>query len=182
MSINSFKAKLTGGGARPNLYEVEATWPVTSGIAGGTDFHFFCQAASIPAGAIGPIEVPFRGRKLKVPGDRTFENWVLTITNDENYQFRKAFEDWMSLINENESNVGISRQYFADWKVFQLNRRGGRETGYNMIGCWPSNVAAIDLSYENTDSIENFSVTLEYQYWTRIDTSGSIIGAVMNAL
>ena len=182
LSINSFKAKLVGGGARPNLYEVEAAWPVTTGIRGGDSFQFFCQAASIPAGKLVLIDVPFRGRKLKVPGDRTFEAWNITITNDENYQYRKAFEDWTTLINENESNVGISRNYWADWNVFQLNRRGGRETGYKLIGCWPSSVGAIDLSYEATDSIESFPVVLEYQYWTRIDTVGSVIGAVLNAI
>ena len=50
------------------------------------DFTFLCRSAGIPASTIGTVEVPFRGRVIKLPGDRTFESWTITVMADERWQ------------------------------------------------------------------------------------------------
>ncbi len=181
MSIAGFKARLKNSGARPNLFEVEGTFPKGSNY---TDLHFFCKAASIPASTLGIITIPWRGRTLKVAGDRTFEPWNVTIINDEDFKFRDAFEQWHNVINENASNLGISNlasAYMQDWHVHQLNRQGLRVASYKMVDTWPSSVAAIELAYDTADAIEDFAVTLEYQYWVREDASFSKIAGAANS-
>ena len=79
-TITQFKSKLVGGGARPNLFEVEIpSFPIAAGAntwrTGDSQesdmFKFMCKAAQLPASNIAEIAVPFRGRTLKVAGDRT---------------------------------------------------------------------------------------------------------------
>ena len=174
MSISGFKARLKNSGARPNLFEVDGAFP---GAGNMTDFHFFCKAAQIPQSTVGVINIPFRGRQLKVPGDRTFEPWTLTIINDEDFKFRAAFEQWHDIINDGPTNIGASNlaaAYMMQWNVHQLSRQGSRIASYQMVDAWPSAIAPIELSYDTPDSIEEFTVTMEYQFWTR---SGGSIGS-----
>ncbi len=140
--------------------------------------QFLCKAASLPASTIGTIEIPFRGRQLKVAGDRTFEEWSLTIINDTDFSIRNAFEEWANLINAHVANVGPSglNSYIQQAQVEQFTREGPSLNPtslktYLFEGCWPSAVSAVDLSYESTDAIEEFTVTLQYQYWTSNTTS-----------
>ena len=166
MRIDNFKQALRNGGARPNLFEVTGSFP-----GGGADvdqMKFLIKAASIPAATVGTIEVPYRGRQLKIAGDRTFEAWELTVINTNDFALRNAFEAWSNLINglaSNESAVSLD-DYYRDWTVKQLDRSGKVAETYNFIGCYPESVGAIDLSHESGDTIEEFPVTIQYQYWT----------------
>ncbi len=157
---------------------VGAVSNVLGGGGPARKLQFLCKAASLPASTVGTIEVPFRGRQLKIAGDRTFAEWSLTIINDTDFQIRDAFEEWMNIINQHVANVGPSglNSYIQQAQVEQFTREGPSINPtsiktYLFEGCWPSEVAAIDLSYETTDSIEEFTVTLQYQYWTSNTTS-----------
>lgn len=175
--IDSFKGKLVGGGARPNLFKVLVNFP--GSVNGNNELaSFMIKGASLPASVITPIEVPYRGRKLKIAGDRTFEPWTITVLNDTGMEIRRAFEQWMNLINAHQENVSAyqsnvgSLEYMTDMTVIQLDR-SGNEVGthaYNIIGAFPTNISAIDLNFETNDSIEEFTVELTYQYWTSADT------------
>lgn len=172
LKIADFKSKLVGGGARSNLFSVNL-----SGVVGGAgwdaeEFSFLCKAAQLPASNIGPIDVPFRGRVLKVAGDRTFEPWTVTVINDTNFKIRNAFEKWMNEINSLANNSGKTNlsDYVKPATVQQLDRSDAGGTGkvireYNFIDMFPTNVSAIDLSYDNTDSIEEFTVEFQFQYF-----------------
>ena len=193
-TITAFKSKLSGGGARPNLFEVEIpsfpeaaganTWRTVDSQESDT-FKFLCKAASLPASVITPVEIPFRGRILKVAGDRTFETWTTTIINDENFLIRNAFETWMQGISKNSNATGASNPsaYMTYALVHQLGRgadQGRSSTGasaavdgsaiaplktYTFFDIFPTTISAIDLSYENTDAIEEYSVEFQVQYW-----------------
>jgi hypothetical protein len=77
-TISQFKSALIGGGARPNLFEVELT-TLPGGIDWDADnFRYMCKAAALPAQNIASIDVPFRGRIFKVAGDRTIDTWTVT--------------------------------------------------------------------------------------------------------
>ena len=164
-TIDSFKGALAGGGARANLFKV------TGSIGGVRDSNlsFMIKAASLPASTITAIEVPFRGRKLKIAGDKAYEAWKITAYNDTSFSIRKAFEKWMSDIDKHDSNTGLSKpeSYMQDWTVQQLSKEGETVLAeYKFIGCWPISIGEIELTYEAKDAIEEFSIELAYQYWT----------------
>jgi len=190
-TISEFKGKLLGGGARPNLFECELHFP--SGLTDITtddDFRFMIKAASLPASNINVIDIPFRGRNLKIAGDRTFDPWTITVINDTNFKIRNAFEKWMNYINRHEDNAGVisPNTYQTEMYVYQLGRGTASATavpasgdtipvhkGYKFFGCFPTSISAIDLSYDIPDAIEEFTVDLQVQWWDALDSTGSSI-------
>ena len=188
-TISNFKAALIGGGARPNLFEVELT-TLPAGISWDADnFRYMCKAAQLPASQIANIDVPFRGRIFKVAGDRTIENWSITVINDEDFRIRNAFEEWMQLIARLENNLGATNpsSYMVDADVYQLGRGGkagansNSSSGevsavlkqYKMLGMFPINLGAIDLSYDTGDSIEEFTVEFALQSFNPVGQDGA---------
>ena len=167
--ITDFKSKLTGGGARPNLFEVELAFPGAVGVDNDTlqKARFLVKAAALPASTVAPIDVPFRGRILKIAGDRTFETWTITVINDVDFSIRSAFEKWMNTINKMNDGTGLTdpEQYQSDAFVYQLGRDGGILRSYKFYDVFPTNISTIDLSYETTDTLEEFTVELQVQWW-----------------
>jgi len=167
LNIDDFKSKLTGGGARSNLFRATITYP---GFAAG-DIEltsFMCKSAQLPASTIEAIEVPFRGRQLKIAGDRTFEPWSITIINDTDFAVRNAFERWMNGVNGHEENTGLTNptDYKADMIIEQLDKSGIAVKRYDFKGSFPTSVGAIDVSYDTENEIEEFEVEIQYDYWT----------------
>ena len=187
-TIDDFKANVTSDFARPNLFQVDLAFP--TGIINNSSLinlgKFTVRAANLPSSQIGVIEVPFRGRVLKIAGDRTFEPWTITVMNDSGFVLRSAFELWASSIqayNENFTsaatlgNENDSTGYFADMSVHQLAKdiKSGDKPrvlkSYKFYNIFPSAIAAIDLDYGNNDAIEEFKVEMHVQYWTPLDAS-----------
>ena len=184
-SITNFRDRLIGGGARPNMFEVNITLPEQIAPNGdiSQDMRFLVKGAEIPAAVIGNIPVPFRGRVLPVAGDRTFNPWTVTVINDAQFNIRDAMEQWSNLINDLQFDVGDINpaDYQTKAEVFQLSRQsqgsGGQSAGkggeiiqtlrtYNFEGIYPTEVSAIALDYGATDQIEEFQVTFNYLFWT----------------
>jgi len=177
-TISDFKSRLVGGGARPNLFEVRMTdlpdfvddWPSET-------FQFMCKAAALPASNIAPIDVPFRGRISKVAGDRTIDTWTITVINDEDFRIRNAMEAWMDGIAKLSNNLGATNPsaYMRNATVFQLGRganprsenadgdRNAVLAEYEFIDMFPTNISQIDLSYDSSDTIEEFTVEFQVQ-------------------
>ena len=177
-TISDFKSRLVGGGARPNLFEVRMTdlpdfvddWPSET-------FQFMCKAAALPASNIAAIDVPFRGRIFKVAGDRTIDTWTITIINDEDFRIRNAMEAWMNGIAKLSNNLGATNPtaYMRNATVFQLGRganprstdadgdRNAVLAEYEFIDMFPTNISQIDLSYDSSDTIEEFTVEFQVQ-------------------
>ena len=172
LGIDDFKSKLTGGGARANLFKCVVNFP---GYANGDVelSSFMCKAAQLPSSILGMIEVPFRGRKLKMAGDREFEPWTITVINDTDFRLRDAFERWSNGINNHNANTGLVNptDYFADLAVEQLDKDGSTVKKYDFRGCWPTNISAIEVGYENENAIEEFTVEFQVQYWEASTTS-----------
>lgn len=172
LGVDDFKARLRGGGARPNLFKATINFP---GYAGGdVDLtSFMCEAAQLPGSTTGMIEVPFRGRRLKLSGDRTFEPWTVTIINDTNMVVRNAMERWMNGINSHTTNTGIADPllYEADLKIEQIDKAGDTIKTYDLRGCFPTAISPIDLSYGAENEIERFTVEFQLQYWTSNTTT-----------
>tara|TARA_B100001250_G_scaffold190417_1_gene163574 strand:- start:456 stop:1049 length:594 start_codon:yes stop_codon:yes gene_type:complete len=167
--ISDFKSRLSGGGARPNLFEVELAFPDSVAISNDVlqKSRFLIKAAALPSSNIAPVDIPFRGRILKVAGDRTFETWTITVINDVDFVIRSAFEKWMNSINKLDDASGITdpEQYQKDAMVHQLDRDGGILRSYKFWDIYPTSVSTIDLSYETTDTIEEFTVEMQVHWW-----------------
>ena len=177
-NISDFKSKLIGGGARPNLFEVELT-TLPDGVQGwnADSFQFLCKAAALPAQTIASIDVPFRGRIFKVAGDRTIDTWTVTVINDEDFVLRNAFENWTQQIADLTTNLGATdpSAYMTNAKVFQLGRGSSKSSTtsagnenvvlkeYEFIDIFPTSVSAIDLSYDTGDTIEEYTVEFQVQ-------------------
>jgi len=172
LGVDDFKSKLIGGGARANMFKATCNFPAYA--QGDVELtSFMCKGAQIPASIITPVPVLFRGRQLQLAGDRTFEPWTITIINDVDFGVRNTFERWMNGINGHNSNTGIANpiDYSADMSVEQLDKQGNVTKRYDIRGCFPTNISAIDLSYDSENAIEEFTVELQVQYWESNTTS-----------
>ena len=194
-SISDFKSKVATDFARPNLFVCELNFPSTFTDQStlkelGT---FTVKAANLPATQLGTVEVPYRGRVLKIAGDRTFEPWTITIMNDKNFKLRDAFEKWTESIQAYAQNVTTAgtniQNYYADMFVSQLDRNtsdvstaasNGKVKSasagaqgiphqvlreYRFVDVFPTNISAIDLDFGSNDAIEEFTVEMQVQYW-----------------
>lgn len=172
LGIDDFKAKLKGGGARSNLFRVLINYPLFAG-GDAEETSFMCRASSLPGSTMEAIAVPFRGREVKVAGDRSFDIWSVTVYNDTNFGTRNAMERWMNGINAHQSNTGFTNpiDYQTDLIVDQLDRDESVIKRYNLRGCFPTNISPIDLSYDQAAAIEEFSVDFQVQYWESTTTS-----------
>ena len=187
-TIVDFRSKLSGGGARSNLFEVNIKYPdsIAALIGDATgEGEFLIKAAEIPASNLGNIPVPFRGRVLPVAGDRTFDPWTVTVINDTNFIIRDAMEKWSNSINDIQTAQGTvdPAQYQTVATVSQLDRRGFSEADkiqilrqYVFSGIYPNVVSSIPLDYGATDQIQEFQVTFNYLFYEILDASGSGFG------
>ncbi len=187
-TLSQFKSKLSGGGARPNLFEVsipafpsaiESAWGSGDDAENGL-FKFMCKAAQLPASTIANVDVPFRGRILKVAGDRTFAPWTISVINDENFIIRTAFERWANVVSKLDDATGVTSpsSYMTDAYVQQLGRgstinsttNDGANSSvlrtYKFYDIFPTNISEIALSYDTGDTIEQFDVEFQVQYFT----------------
>ena len=180
-TINDFKSKLTGGGARANLFEVVLTFPDAAKPPDEVldKSRFMVKGARLPASNIAQIEVPFRGRVLKIAGDRTFDSWTVTVINDTDFSIRSAFENWMNTINKLDNNTGLVNpaDYQADAYVYQLDRDGQDLRAYRFYDTFPTQVGPIELSYD-AQGIQEFTVELQVQYIEIIKGRSPVAGGV----
>ena len=191
-TLDAFKGRMVGGGARPNLFECELYFPDDAIPTNASKdeisdkVRFLVKSAALPASTIANIDIPFRGRQLKIAGDRTFAPWNIQIINDVDFGIRTAFERWSNLINKHEDNAGRTNpvDYQQDMFVRQLGRsslQGSVPTSgtqvpvlkmYKFLGAYPTNIGEIALSYDTGDAVETFDVEMTYQWYDTLDPSG----------
>ena len=191
-TIDKFKSRLSGGIARPNLFEVVLAFPDGVVDASVNDLdskaRFLVKAAALPASNIAPIVVPFRGRQLKIAGDRTFDEWQITVINDSDFAIRSSFERWMNSMSKVSDTSGNNNpeDYTRDAYVYQLGRSAvtpnSQESASNMpilrtykfYSVFPTQVSQLDLSYDNSDAVEEFTVNLQVQWWEAAGNGGDV--------
>ena len=175
LGVLEFQSRIKGA-VRPNLFSVSHNFP--SGIIAADGLEtFMCKSAALPASTVGTVELPFRGRVIKVPGDRSYETWTGTFYMDDAFALRSAYEKWIELTNAVDKNTASADivDTWVDIQVTQLDKFGGDGAAdgkltelrtYNLISAWPVSVSQISLAYDNNDSYEEFDVEFAYQYHT----------------
>lgn len=172
-SIEQFKGVLKGGGVRPTMFQVSLSFPegvVGDGLSADGDRRvtFLCKGASLPPSNIANIPIPFRGRELKVAGDRSFADWSVTVINDDSFLIKNAMEKWSEKIQRHNFALGETRldEYFSDGYVRQLDRDATVLRTYAFRGIWPTEISQIDLSFDPAGTVEEYTVNFCVQYWT----------------
>jgi len=170
-SVNEFRSQMVGDGARPNLFEVTLPFPAFAlpGTA-QTKMSFMCKTAQLPGSSVNSVPVQYFGRELKFAGNRTFADWSLTVINDEDFIIRNAFERWLNGLNSHNLNVRTPAAqtpsgYTVDGEVRQYGKAGNVLKKYKFVGLFPTDLTPIDVAWGANDTIEEFSVTLAYQWW-----------------
>jgi len=183
-----------GQGVKPNMFQVEFDFPsqLNGTLGNSKDItNLLCKSAALPGSALGTIEVPFRGRTVKIAGDRTFDSWNPTFIVDKNMETRAAMETWMENINGHAGNTASllepnsSSGYTTQLLVHQLEKGASSASGdgtppsskiirtYKLWYAFPTSVSTIDLAYDSNDQIEEFSVEFQYSYWTTVGTNAT---------
>ena len=171
LGVLEFQTRIKGA-VRPNLFSVTHNFP-TGIIAEDGLETFMCKSAALPASTVGTVELPFRGRVIKVPGDRTFESWTATFYMDDAFQLRGAYEKWIELTNTVDANTASvpMESVLQDIDVTQMDKFNGSATKfkdirqYKLVKGFPVSVSQVSLAYDNNDSYEEFDVEFAYQYF-----------------
>lgn len=171
--VTQFRTTLIGDGARPNLFEVQLNFPsfVTNGGTAASVSSFMCKAAQLPGSTLGIAPLFYFGREVKLAGNRTYADWTIQIINDENFTVRNAFEQWVNGLNDPVLNVRnplatiVDGGYGADAQVIHYGKSGNIIKTYNIIGMFPVDVSPIEVDWGQNDTVEEFTVTLAFQYW-----------------
>jgi hypothetical protein len=174
-SVNEFRSQMVGDGARPNLFEVSMPFPAFSAPENAqTKLTFMCKSAQLPGSTLGVVPVQYFGRELKFVGNRTFTDWTISVINDEDFIVRNAFERWMNGINSHNLNVRNPAAlapggYTVDGDVRQFGKKGDVLKRYKFVGLFPTDITPIDVDWGSNDTIEEFSVTMSYQWWESVE-------------
>ena len=181
--VSTFKDKMTGDGARPNLFKVSLTGATSYFTSSGLEAEFFIRASSIPGATLGQVVVPYFGREVKFAGNRTFADWSVNVVNDENFKVRSALEQWMDNINRHEANVRNADSiidYYGKAEVFQLSKSKPTSNlrKYVFEKIFPVDLSEITLDWGDNDSIEEFTCTFAYDYWTADKGNATTAGGV----
>jgi hypothetical protein len=172
-----------GQGVKPNMFQARIPFPTTLGLASSDSelITLLCKSTALPGSSLGSIDVPFRGRTVKIVGDRTFDNWSATFFNDKEMKIRSRFEEWMQQMNTHEANTaplftpGGASNYMVDLEVDQLEKDGSTNGGvlrtYKLWHAFPISISQIDLAYDSNDQVEEFTVEFQMSYWT-VDQGG----------
>lgn len=177
MRVQEFRSAMQYDGARPNLFRVEMTFPTAVGQVGSAQqkLSFMARASQLPGDTVNQIETFYMGRQFKVPGNRTFTEWTITVINDEDFITRDAFEAWMSGLNSHVGNLRSDAMlsadggYAQDAFVTQMGKTGDVLKRYKFIGAFPIDLSPIDLDWGNNNVIEEYAVTFAYQWWEHDD-------------
>lgn len=177
-NVTEFRANLIGDGARPNLFQVTLNFPTiaNNGTAAGQSAQFLVKSSQLPGSNIGTVPMYYFGRELKFAGNRTFSDWTVTVINDENFTIRNSMESWMSSINSHVGNIRNTAaktpsSYSVDATVTQYGKDGTNLQDYKFVGIFPVDLSPIELDWGSNDSIEEYSVTFAYQYWTNANST-----------
>jgi hypothetical protein len=180
-NVERFKSALTNGGARPNQFAVQLSFPtyVTGQALAVARAPFLVSVAELPGQTVNPAIVQYRGREVKFVGDRVYAPWTITVLNDAEMSIRTAMEQWMGGMEDYASKFGRLQpsEYQRDAQVFQLDRNGNALKSYNIINAFPVDLSPVALDFGANDQISSFTVTFQYQHFT---TSNNPLGSIVN--
>lgn len=186
-NVERFKSSLTNGGARPNQFQVQLSFPTYVNIAATAVARapFLVSVAELPGQTVNPAIVQYRGREVKFAGDRVYAPWTITVLNDSDFSVRNGIEQWMNGMDEYELKIGRLQpsEYQRDVDILQLDRNGNTLKSYTLFSAFPVDLSPVALDFGANDQISTFQVTFQYQYFDTSGNTGGVanFGAVFDA-
>lgn len=180
-NVDQFRSRMASDGARPNLFQVDLTFPIgINAFDAPAQLSFTAHAAQLPGSTVGVARQFYFGREVKFPGNRVFQDWSISVINDEDFYVRNVFESWSDAINSHSQNIRradfvSSQGYAVDGKVTQFTKDGVPSKTYNFVGMFPVSIDPINVSWDSNDRIEEFGVTFSYQYWESVNINGQFV-------
>ena len=180
-NVERFKSALTNGGARPNQFAVQMSFPTY--VAGAqlavARAPFLISVAELPGQTVNPAIVQYRGREVKFVGDRIYAPFTMTVLNDAEMSIRTGLEQWMGGMEDYAGKFGRLQpsEYQRDLQIFQLDRNGNALKSYNIVNGFPVDLSPVALDFGANDQISSFTVTFQYQHFT---TSNNPAGSIVN--
>jgi len=169
MSLQQFRTKF-GDGIRPNLYKISGGFGSAAASLSSDGGQFLIKSAAVPSASLGTITVPFRGTEIKRAGDRTFTDWTISVLCDEKMQIHDSFVKWsnsfLALSSDRRGTGTGGPLAYADWSVTPQDNAGNDVRTFTLTSCWPIEVGTVDLSFDTTDSVAEFSVTIGFERWS----------------
>ena len=180
-NVERFKSSLTNGGARPNQFMVQLSFPtyVTGQALAVARAPFLVSVAELPGQTVNPAIVQYRGREVKFVGDRIYAPFTITVLNDAEMSIRSAMEQWMGGMEDYAGKFGRLQpaEYQRDMQVFQLDRNGNSLKTYSIANAFPVDLSPVSLDFGANDQISTFTVTFQYQHFT---VSNNPLGSIIN--
>lgn len=175
--ISDFKAQMVQGGFRPNQYKCNIVFPaaIPGGAAAGQKVQFLAKASSLPSTNIESVSMAYRGRPIKFAGERTFQPWTIEVYTDTDFIVRNAFEAWIDTMQKYNSTGGsiLPITYQADLEAVALDRNDQEVKKYKFVDAYPTEVSAINLSWDTNNEIATFQVTFDYNYFESVGADGA---------
>ena len=180
-NVERFKSSLTNGGARPNQFMVQLSFPtyVAGQALAVARAPFLVSVAELPGQTVNPAIIQYRGREVKFVGDRIYAPFTITVLNDAEMSIRSAMEQWMGGMEDYAGKFGRLQpaEYQRDMQVFQLDRNGNALKSYNIVNAFPVDLSPVALDFGANDQISTFTVTFQYQHFT---VSNNPLGSIVN--
>ena len=180
-NVERFKSALTNGGARPNQFAVQMSFPtyVVGAQLAVARAPFLISVAELPGQTVNPAIVQYRGREVKFVGDRIYAPFTMTVLNDAEMSIRTALEQWMGGMEDYVGKFGRLQpsEYQRDMQVFQLDRNGNALKSYSIVNAFPVDLSPVGLDFGANDQISSFTVTFQYQHFT---VSNNPLGSIVN--
>ncbi|AEA86383.1 putative tail tube protein [Campylobacter phage PC5] len=160
------------GGAKSDKYFIEIGTPLGAPEVAFTEEDIIlCKTASFPERTLGEVEAFVQGRKLKLPGDSTFDAaWSPVFYQTPDHNIRAKFLTWIDKIDVYKNNYHTCDPYslMVTAKVHQVNCNGEPVATYEFFNVWPSKVGEIEVAADKTNSIQEFTVDFTYSHWEKI--------------
>jgi hypothetical protein len=172
MDVSAFRSKLSGGGARPNQFEVVIRYPTVLGGIAGDMGRFLITTAELPGQTLGVTPVYFRGRLIKLAGDKEFAPFSCSIINDSNFTIRNSLENWMNYIEDRVTKAGEQspQRYQSTIDIYQKDRNDNILRHYKLRDAFPVEIGPVQLDFGSNDQISTFGATFQYQTFDIITT------------
>lgn len=139
------------------------------------------KTTSFPGKAHTPINMKYRGRTVPIRGQSKYTNtWDCTFYLTENHSLKHAFELWMEALDETKNFTEIgktkgleslqkshnSNKFYRDINIYQLDfEENGHTSKYTINNAFPTNISAINVTYEGSAKVMEFTVTFSYTHF-----------------
>ena len=171
-----------GIGASTNLFS-----QVLKGQVGGQvtkDVSYQCNSIEFPSRMIETTaDENIYGPARKIAQGYTYADVTAKFYCHNDMREKKFFETWQRLAyNPQTFAMGYYDDYVGTIQIYQLDHKGNRTYGCELIECFPNTIGAQGLDASQAGNIMEVSVTFSYRYWKNLTDEASLPKPLLDRL